>query len=100
MLGDQCVQGIDGLGGVEVKYQAVLVSRHRRQREDLRANGLLEVNHQAHHGGGKLARANPCNIRIAGLDLGYQFFERRVKGHASNVHRQSGRVGDKGVGGA
>ena len=100
MLGDQGVQGIDGLGGVEVKYQAVLVGRDRRQRENLGANGLLEVNHQTHHGGRELPRPNARNIRVIGLNLGYQFFERWVQGHAANVHCQPGWVGDKGVGGA
>lgn len=92
-LADQRFQRVHGLGGVEVQHQPVLVGSNRGQRKDLGPGFLLEVDHQAHHAGRKLADADAGDIGVVGADLGHQFLERRVQIQAFDIDGQARRAG-------
>jgi hypothetical protein len=68
-LGNQGFQRVGHLRRVQVKHQPVLVGRHRWQAEHLRRDGLLEVDHQAHHAGGELPDADAGDVGVVGRTL-------------------------------
>ena len=70
----------------------MLVAGHRLERKHLRHGLLLEVYHQAHHGGRVLADADGRNIRIVRLDFGDQLLEFAVQLQAFDVYGQTWRV--------
>ncbi len=92
-LGDQRFQRILGLGGVEVEYQPVPVGGDRRQGEDLRQRGALEVHHQPHDARSVLADADAGDVGIIRFDLRDQFAQFGVQVDALDVHRQPRRRG-------
>ena len=71
---------------------------HGLQAEDLWRNGVFEVDDQAHHVGAVLAHADASDVRIRGLHLAHQFAQSGVQLHAFDVHRQTRRRGDEGLG--
>ena len=86
---DQLLQRVNGLAGVEVEHQAVCVRGHGLQAKDLRCNGVLEVDHQAHHVGAELAHADAGNVRVRRLNLPHQLAQCGVQLHALDVYRQA-----------
>jgi hypothetical protein len=72
-------QQIALLGRVEVENQPVPVGRHRCQGEQLRLDGLLQVDHQAHHARLVLADAHARDERVIGAHLTDQIPQLRAQ---------------------
>ena len=95
---DQLLQWVNGLAGVQVEHQAVCIRGHGLKAEDLRRNGVFEVDDQAHHVGTELAHADAGNVRVRSLHLAHQLAQRGVQLYALDVHRQARWRGDEGLG--
>ena len=84
--------GSRSLHRVQVEDQPVPVGRDRRQREQLRRDRLLQVEHQAHHARLVLADAHAGDERVVGLHLADQLAQLRAELEAVDVDHQPRRV--------
>ena len=72
-VGDQLLQRVDRMFGIQVQNQSVLVAGSRFQCEHLRRHGLLQVEDDAQGLGVELAHAHLAHEGIVGADLAQQF---------------------------
>ncbi len=72
LVADQRQQRVALLQRVQVEHQPVLVGRHRREREQLRRDRLLQVDHQPHHARLVLADAHAGDVGVVGAHLADQ----------------------------
>ena len=77
----------------------MLVDRNWCQTEDLGANALLQVNHQAHHIGIELSYPDAGNIGIVLTNFGHQFPQRRVEAYTGDVQYNARRIGQYALAG-
>ena len=77
---------------VEVEHQPVAVGRHRVEREELRRDRLLQVDHQPHHARLVLADAHAGDVRVVGPHLADQFAQLRAQLEPVDVDHQPARV--------
>jgi len=70
----------------------MLVRGHRREREELRRDGLLQVDHQAHHTRLVLPDAQAFDVRIVGADLADQLAQRGAQLEPVDVDHEPVRV--------
>jgi hypothetical protein len=80
------------LDRVEVEHEPVLVGRDRRQHELLRGDGLLQVQHQAHHARLVLAHAHAGDERVVGAHLAHHVAQGRAQLEVVDVDDEAVRV--------
>jgi hypothetical protein len=90
----QPLQRMAGLAGVKVEHHAVLVGRHRVQREHLRHRFLLEIEDDTNHAGLELAHPHAGDVGIVRPHLADQLAQGRVHVQPFDVDDQTGRVRD------
>ncbi|OWW20513.1 hypothetical protein AYR66_14475 [Noviherbaspirillum denitrificans] len=85
---EQGEDGVRRVDRVQVKDQAVAVLADRGEREHLRVDFFLEVEHQAHHVRTVLPDAHLLDVGIVRLDLCDQLLQRRVELEAFDIDHQ------------
>ena len=90
-VGDQLLQRVDRMLGIQVQHQPVLVAGSGLEREHLRRHGLLQVEDDAQGFGVELTHAHLTHEGIAGADLAQQFAHLRF-------HLQPFQVQDDPIG--
>ncbi len=88
----QLHQRVGRVARVQVEHQPVAVTRDRQQREHLRVDALLQVEHQPHHARPVLAHAHLADVRIVRRDLGDQFAQRRVQVQPVDIDHEAVRL--------
>ena len=91
--------GSGGSVGLQVEHQPVLVGGHRLQREQLRRDRLLQVDHQPHHARLVLADPHAGDVGIVAADLADDLAQRRAQLEAVDIDHQPRRAVDQEVAG-
>ncbi len=87
-LAHQLPQRIGRIDRIQVEHQPVAVLADRPQREDLRRDVFLQVEHQPDHARPVLADADRLDIGIVGRNLGDQLAQRRRQVQAIDIDDQ------------
>ena len=92
LAAQQREQRILCLDRVEVEHEPVLVRGHRRQHELLRRDGLLQVEHQAHHARLVLADAHAGDERVVRAHLAHHVAQGGAQLEVVDVDDEAVRV--------
>ena len=85
-------QGEDGILsslGIQIKHQSKLVISDRLEREDLRGDGLLEIEHNPHDVGLVLRHAQGLDVGVVRTHLAYKLTELSTHVQPLDVHHHS-----------
>ncbi|MNY01470.1 hypothetical protein D3C86_1340020 [compost metagenome] len=93
-IAHQLPERIGRIHRVEIEHEPVAVAADRGQREHLRRDVFLEVEHHPHHARPVLAHAHGLDIGVVGADLGHQLAQRGREVEAVDIHHQTVRAAD------